>query len=669
MTDDHNSTESSPTNDESAAIPTDADELPFDLADAMQAAPEMLRQLQDDLPADGEELDDELAAFDSEFDPTALLGDDVDPSDLFAEGADPADLLDELMTGDETADDQMRIGETAAESDGGVEAESPPSEEQIDVSGDGHDDADIDLDFDPSTVEAAADAGPDATDSGTEDTGSADAASESPTDADTETDSSRFGGFEFPSTDGLLPSRDDFDVPSGDDVGPDAESWKARARSVRAKLALIGGAPGVAAATIVGFEGLTYAVGKYIPAYLISLGASPVIVGLYGSLMIAMAALGAAGSSYLPDSGLVQRFAALVASGGLAMWAMAPGIASASPIPAWFPVLAGVVLVGALGAIADSPVDLIEGPHARKPTPTRRSLRRTGGILVGLALVAVLVTTASSVLVALQVALALAAALGITVAAFPSPDESPERGVSLPGVLEDTSPNADVDSTTPANPTSTTATVEEADSGRLGTRALRSGITSLSSGARALLIGETLIEAAIALTLVFVVVVSTSVLAVSIDGFGPFAAFTALVAIERIAGLAAARLGPSLADAAGSRAPVIIGAILAAVFPLLLISAPPNALVVGFAFGLFGLRFMATDARDRLQRSATDHAGRKATRVLRTGVLIVSPLIGGVLYQLSPVLAFGVATTIGALGVRELASAAHKIDHVERANV
>jgi len=123
----------------------------------------------------------------------------------------------------------------------------------------------------------------------------------------------------------------------------------------------------------------------------------------------------------------------------------------------------------------------------------------------------------------------------------------------------------------------------------------------------------------------------------------------------------------ALAERVGLKAVVATGFGVYAIFPLLLISAPPNAVVLAVLFAFSGLRFAGLPAHKALivGPAEADAGGRVtgAYYLLRNVIVIPSGALGGALYggvpnplgtgQLlagNPTLAFAVATVIGLLG-------------------
>ena len=110
-----------------------------------------------------------------------------------------------------------------------------------------------------------------------------------------------------------------------------------------------------------------------------------------------------------------------------------------------------------------------------------------------------------------------------------------------------------------------------------------------------------------------------------------------------------------LAESTGLKPVVAAGFLVYAVFPVLLINAPPNQWVLVALFAFSGLRFAGLPAHKALiVGPATDDAGGRVTGtyyLARNTVVIPSAALGGVVYAHSPQLAFGGATVVGLVGV------------------
>jgi hypothetical protein len=140
-----------------------------------------------------------------------------------------------------------------------------------------------------------------------------------------------------------------------------------------------------------------------------------------------------------------------------------------------------------------------------------------------------------------------------------------------------------------------------------------------------------------------------------------------LLGIEMVVALLTMAPAAAVAERVGLKVVVATGFAVYAVFPILLISAPPNAAVLVVLFAFSGLRFAGLPAHKALivGPAEADAGGRVtgAYYLLRNVIVIPSGALGGALYggvsnpigagrlfEGSPTVAFAVATVIGLLG-------------------
>jgi|GEM_PF-2463844 len=426
----------------------------------------------------------------------------------------------------------------------------------------------------------------------------------------------------------------------------DLDETVARVRSdldgtaTRVKDALAAGDPRVVAAGALGFDGLAYAASRYAPEYLGVLGGSPLVVGLFGTVAMAVAAV-ASGVDLGTDGRSVAPVLAAVA--GLVTWLLAPGLAAATGVPGWVWVVIGVVPLGATAATADgTSVAPTTDPFGVAPRGGDWRGAAAGG--AGVAVAVALLSIAGSLGAALGTLLALGAVLGIAVAALRAVDDTS-------AAVRDDRDAAVERRTLPAS---------SDDSSRPSVRPLARAVRSAPTTARSLLVGEALVGVAVGLVSVFVVLVVTSVLGLRATllgvRLGPSGTFGALVVVELVLGAAGDAVGRRADGHRPATAALVGGAALAAGFPLLFVGLPPVTAVVAALFGLFGLRAAAAGARDD---AVAEAVGRSAAtpddyRTARALAVAPAPLVGGVLYSLDPTVAFGAATAVGVVGVWEL---------------
>ncbi|WP_380678951.1 MFS transporter [Salinigranum sp. GCM10025319] len=192
-----------------------------------------------------------------------------------------------------------------------------------------------------------------------------------------------------------------------------------------------------------------------------------------------------------------------------------------------------------------------------------------------------------------------------------------------------------------------------------GLDSLLADLRSLPDPLRPLLVGDTLVRFANGMVYVFFVIVVTEFLAVgatlpAVGRLSPDAFFGVLLAVEMAVALATMVPVAKLAERVGLKPVVALGFAVYAVFPVLLISAPADPLVVALLFALSGLRFAGLPAHKALivGPAEANTGGRVVGSyyLVRNAVAIPSAAIGGWLYARDPVVAFGVATVVGLLG-------------------
>jgi MFS family permease len=193
-----------------------------------------------------------------------------------------------------------------------------------------------------------------------------------------------------------------------------------------------------------------------------------------------------------------------------------------------------------------------------------------------------------------------------------------------------------------------------------GVGAVVDDLRSLPDPLRPLLVGDTLVRFANGMVYVFFVRVVVDVLAVGatlpvVGALSPEAYFGVLLAIEMAVALLTMVPVARLARSVGLKPVVAIGFAVYAVFPAMLIFAPPDATVLAALFAFSGLRFAGLPAHKALivGPAAADAGGRVTGTyyLVRNVITIPSALAGGWLYSRSPTVAFGLATVVGLIGV------------------
>jgi hypothetical protein len=456
----------------------------------------------------------------------------------------------------------------------------------------------------------------------------------------------------------------------------------------------------VLAVTVLGFDAALFAALRYGPAYLRDLGNGPVIAGVFGATLFAgraavrwgglpapgrrrteragngdpgagsTASVGSRPGLYTPTDRDATTLAAGLAGVGLGAWVLAPD--GTLPGPAWLPVVVGLVPVAAWtatrtaawirpdGAVGEEaalaggfPPAGPTGPAGDTPAGVAiRSVATAGAVLVAVALV----TAADGTVPAVQVLAGLGGALGVVAAVVRvtsgtgATDEGSNRGGRL---------RRDGGREAPAG--AADGAVRSRVDTNLG--AVRRAVAT-PTGATAILVGDALVRLGVAVASVFVVLTVTGVfqLSVTVAGtrLGPAATYGLLVCLEVGVAALAATLGSRLARVGSTVGAVIGGDLVAVAFPLALVSLPADAAILAGAFACFGLRFLAAGPRRTVVTAAARAAGvaPRTHRARRAAVAAAGPLIGGAAFVVSPVLAFGLATAVGTVGVWELGGVA-----------
>jgi MFS family permease len=377
---------------------------------------------------------------------------------------------------------------------------------------------------------------------------------------------------------------------------------------------------------------------QYIAQYFYVLGAGASVVGLYGTVGNILQAIYPYPGGTLSDR-IGSRYA-LTAFGvlstiGFAFWVFAPVLGTLSvagvTIPAWIWIFVGLFFVLAwksLGLGATFAIVRQSVPPDRLATgfASTETFRRSGFFL-GLVIAAGLFAVTADFLGGFQTILVLAIIIGTaaTLAQHFRYDASEDTiGKEFTGVSQ-----------------------------------VVGDLRSMPSELRPLLVGDTLVRFANGMVYVFFVLVITQILDVGItifgQRFGPAAFFGLLLAVEL--GVALVTMVPTarFTQRVGLK-PVIAGSFFVyAIFPILLISAPANPLVLVVLFAFSGLRFAGLPAHKALISGPAEvgESGQVTGSYysVRNIIVIPSAALGGWLYGMSPTLAFSVATVIGLVGV------------------
>ncbi|THE64656.1 MFS transporter [Salinadaptatus halalkaliphilus] len=190
-------------------------------------------------------------------------------------------------------------------------------------------------------------------------------------------------------------------------------------------------------------------------------------------------------------------------------------------------------------------------------------------------------------------------------------------------------------------------------------------LRALPEPLRPLLVADTFVRFANGMVYVFFILVITQIMeigwtlslpAVGTIDLAPAALFGVLSGIEMLVALLTMAPAAMLAERVGLKPVVGLGFFVYAAFPILLIFAPENVWILLALFAFSGLRFAGLPAHKALiVGPAEQGAGGRVTGsyyVVRGAVVIPSGILGGVLWQyVTPEVAFTLASIIGMIGV------------------
>lgn len=376
-----------------------------------------------------------------------------------------------------------------------------------------------------------------------------------------------------------------------------------------------------------------------MPRYISILGAGSVVIGIFGSFGNVISAVypypGGGISDRIGSRRALTLFGALSAV-GFGIWLVPPFVGDITvlvfELPAWIWIFVGLVLAQAwksLGLGATFAVVKQSAGEGRLATgfASTETFRRVAflfGPLLAAAVLAVTVDFVSGFVVILGISLVFA--VGATVAQHFLYTEDTSLGKSferIPSVVDD--------------------------------------LRSLPPELRPLLVADTLVRFANGAVYVFFIIVVTELYEVSVTvplvdiTLSPDSYFGVLLGIEMLVALAVMVPSARIADSYGLKPVVALGFVVYAVFPVLLIAAPPASLAMLVLFAFSGLRFAGLPAHKALiVGPAEEKAGGRVTGtyyLVRNIVVIPSAALGGWLYSIDPALAFGGASAVGMVGV------------------
>ncbi|AXR78364.1 MFS transporter [Natrarchaeobaculum sulfurireducens] len=198
-----------------------------------------------------------------------------------------------------------------------------------------------------------------------------------------------------------------------------------------------------------------------------------------------------------------------------------------------------------------------------------------------------------------------------------------------------------------------------------GIRRIVDDVRAMPDPLRPLLVADTFVRFANGMVYVFFILVITQVMGIGLTlslpvvgtvELSPAAFFGVLLGIEMLVALLTMAPTAKLAEYTGLKTVVGLGFFVYAVFPVLLIFAPESVPVLVALFAFSGLRFAGLPAHKALVVGpAKQDAGGRVTGsyyFLRNLIVIPSGALGGILWEFaSPELSFAVASTIGMVGV------------------
>nr|WP_233340996.1 MFS transporter [Haloprofundus sp. MHR1] len=385
---------------------------------------------------------------------------------------------------------------------------------------------------------------------------------------------------------------------------------------------------------------------RFLPEYMVALGASGFVVGLFGTFGNVISAVypypGGAVSDRIGSRYALTLFG-LLSTVGFVFWLVAPGIGGLSvgsvTLGPWMWIFVGLFLAQAwksfgLGATfavvkqATPPSRLAEG------FASTETFRRTA-FLVGPVLAAVLIGLHPQFTVSFRYVLAVAVVFGVL-------------GTVVQHFLYDAGSDTIGDS------------FEGVD------RIVRD-FREMPEELRPLLVGDTLVRFANGMVYVFFVLVVTRIFEVGLDttvslgglsyavDLSPQAFFGYLLGVEMVVALLTMIPAAKVAERVGLKPVVALGFAVYAVFPVVLIYAPQTAPALVLVFAFSGLRFAGLPSHKALIVGPAERgAGGRVTGtyyLLRNTIVIPSAALGGYLWDfVSPELAFTVAAAVGLVG-------------------
>jgi MFS family permease len=393
---------------------------------------------------------------------------------------------------------------------------------------------------------------------------------------------------------------------------------------------------------------------RYVPEYMSALGASALVIGLFGTVGNVIGAVYPYPGGRLSDrigSRVALTLFGLLSSLGFGVWLVAPTLGTVTvagvALEPWIWIFVGLFFAQAwksfgLGATFAIVKQSVPPRRLARGFASTEVFRRTA-FLIGPLIAAGIIQYAADFTVSFQYVLAVALVFAVVATA-------------LQHVLYD-------------------AEADTLGKEFEGVREVAEDLRSLPPELRPLLVGDTLVRFANGMVYVFFVIVITQFLEVGLDvgplSLSPAAFFGVLLAVEMLVALVSMPPAARAAERVGLKPVVALGFLVYATFPALLISVPADtrltAPLVVALFAFSGLRFAGLPAHKALivGPAERDTGGRVSGSyyLLRNAVVIPSAALGGLIYggfsvpttdvsvAGSPTLAFGLASAVGLVGV------------------
>ena len=385
---------------------------------------------------------------------------------------------------------------------------------------------------------------------------------------------------------------------------------------------------------------------RFLPEYMVALGASGFVVGLFGTFGNVISAVYPYPGGVVSDR-IGSRYAltvfGLLSTLGFVVWLLAPGIGPITlgtwTLEPWLWIFVGLVLAQAwksfgLGASFAVVKQATDPTRLAAGFASTETFRRTA-FLVGPVLAAVLIGFHPAFTVSFQYVLAVAVAFGIL-------------GTIVQHLLYD-------------------ASSDTIGGSFEGIARIRRDLREMPAPLRPLLIGDTLVRFANGMVYVFFVLVITQLRDIDVDtsislaglsyavDLSPQAFFGYLLGVEMLVALLVMVPAAKLAERIGLKPVVAVGFAVYAIFPVVLINAPASVATMVLVFAFSGLRFAGLPSHKALivgpARQGTGGRVTGTYYLLRNTIVIPSAAIGGYLWEfVSPEIAFTIAAAIGVVG-------------------